>query len=40
MDALVAAVTGLLGGTKLRTLPDKPERDAHGLLMEMVYFIP
>jgi predicted RNase H-like nuclease len=40
MDALAAAVTGILGGTKLKTLPDKPERDAHGLPMEMVYFIP
>jgi predicted RNase H-like nuclease len=40
LDALAAAVTGLVGGTDLETLPDKPERDAYGLPMEMVYFIP
>jgi predicted RNase H-like nuclease len=40
LDALAAAVTGLLGGGNLRTLPDKPEHDAQGLPMEMVYFIP
>ena len=40
MDALAAAVTGLLGGRKLKTLPETPERDAYGLPMEMVYFIP
>jgi predicted RNase H-like nuclease len=39
LDALAAAVTGLIGETRLQTLPDKPERDAHGLPMEMVYFI-
>ena len=40
LDALAAAVTGLLGGTRLQTLPPSPERDAHGLPMEMVYFLP
>jgi predicted RNase H-like nuclease len=40
MDALAAAVTGLLSGGKLKTLPETPGRDAHGLPMEMVYFIP
>jgi predicted RNase H-like nuclease len=40
LDALAAAVTGLMGGAKLKTLPTSPERDAQGLLMEMVYFIP
>ncbi|MEJ2226037.1 MAG: DUF429 domain-containing protein, partial [Syntrophobacterales bacterium] len=40
MDALAAAVTGLMSGGKLKTLPETPERDAHGLPMEMVYFIP
>lgn len=40
MDALAAAVTGLLGGKEFKTLPETPERDARGLPMEMVYFIP
>jgi predicted RNase H-like nuclease len=40
LDALAAAVTGLLGLGNLKTLPDTPERDAHGLPMEMVYYIP
>jgi predicted RNase H-like nuclease len=40
MDALAAAVTGLIGGTKLKTLPASPEQDAHGLPMEMVYYVP
>jgi predicted RNase H-like nuclease len=40
VDALAAAVTGLIGGTKLKTLPASPGRDAQGLPMEMVYFIP
>ena len=40
LDALAAAVTGLIGGTRLRTLPPSPERDAYGLPMEMVHFIP
>jgi len=40
LDALAAAVTGLLGGKKLKTLPETPERDSHGLPMEIVYFIP
>ena len=36
LDALVAAVTGLVGGDNLMTLPQLPERDSHGLRMEMV----
>jgi predicted RNase H-like nuclease len=40
MDALAAAVTGLIGGAKLKTLPASPERDVHGLPMEMVYYAP
>ena len=40
LDALAAAVTGLLGRHKLKTLPSSPERDAQGLPMEMVYYIP
>lgn len=40
LDALAVAVTGLLGGAKLRTLPASPERDAQGLPMEMVYYLP
>jgi predicted RNase H-like nuclease len=40
MDALAAAVTGLVGGMELKTLPENPERDTYGLPMEMVYFIP
>jgi predicted RNase H-like nuclease len=40
MDALAAAVTGLIGDTKLKTLPASPERDAQGLPMEMVYYVP
>ena len=40
LDALAAAVTGFIGGTRLRTLPPSPARDNHGLPMEMVYFSP
>lgn len=40
LDALAAAVTGLLGLGKLKTLPEIPEHDVHGLPMEMVYYIP
>lgn len=40
MDALAAAVTAFLGQGRLATLPPHPERDARGLPMEMVYFIP
>lgn len=38
IDALVCAVTaaGVWDGS-LRTLPEDPERDGHGLAMEMVY---
>jgi hypothetical protein len=37
LDALVAVVTGHAGGENLKTLPEVPEQDAHGLRMEMVY---
>jgi predicted RNase H-like nuclease len=40
LDALAAAVTGFLGGSRLQTLPPCPERDSVGLPMEMVYFLP
>jgi predicted RNase H-like nuclease len=40
LDALAAAMTGLIGRTNLKTLPPSPEHDAYGLPMEMVYFIP
>jgi len=40
LDALAAAVTGLIGRKKLQTLPPSPERDPYGLPMEMVYFSP
>jgi predicted RNase H-like nuclease len=40
LDALAAAVTGLIGGSRLQTLPPSPERDRQGLPMEMVYFVP
>ena len=40
LDALAAAVTGLIGGTRLQTLPATPERDSKGLPMEMVYSVP
>jgi predicted RNase H-like nuclease len=40
LDALAAAITGLLGRTRLQTLPPSPERDSMGLPMEMVYFLP
>jgi len=38
LDALAAAVTGLCGHDRLVTIPEEPERDAHGLSMEMVYY--
>ncbi len=43
LDALAAAVTGWLaaiGKGKLATLPEKPQYDALGLPMEMVYCVP
>ncbi|MCL6593222.1 MAG: DUF429 domain-containing protein [Alicyclobacillus sp.] len=40
LDAMAAAVTGLLGGGRLKTLPPSPESDVRGLAMEIVYFIP
>ena len=40
LDALAAAVTGLIGAAGLRTMPPSPALDNHGLPMEMVYFSP
>ena len=37
LDALAAAVTGLMGGDNLVSLPQEPEFDERGLRMEMVY---
>lgn len=37
LDALVAAVTAMLGKRRLRPLPGRPERDSTGLPMEIVY---
>jgi len=37
LDALVAAVTAAAGTDRLSSLPEKPEIDAKGLRMEMVY---
>ena len=39
-DALVAAVTGYYGSNSLQTLPVDPPRDAKGLPMEMVFWVP
>ena len=40
LDALVLAVTAYHGHGRLQTLPDQPSKDAKGLPMEMVYYIP
>jgi len=41
LDALAAAVTARLGHPdRLATLPAKPEPDARGLPMEMVFYNP
>ena len=37
LDALAAAVTGLMGGHNLASIPQEPEFDERGLQMEMVY---
>ena len=37
LDALSAAVTGLVGGDNLVSIPQEPEFDERGLRMEMVY---
>ena len=37
LDALAAAVTGLMGGQNLASIPQEPEFDERGLRMEMVY---
>jgi predicted RNase H-like nuclease len=39
LDALAAAVTGMCGHDHLVTIPEEPEKDSEGLLMEMVYYI-
>ena len=38
LDALAAAVTGLMGGQNLVSIPREPEFDDRGLRMEMVYY--
>ena len=43
LDAIAAAFTALPRHenlNSLRTLPNEPERDVHGLPMEMVYRLP
>ena len=40
LDALVLAVTAYHGHGRLQTLPDEPPKDANGLPVEMVYYIP
>ena len=41
LDALAAAVTARLGyPDKLKTLPETPPKDEHGLRMEMVFYNP
>ena len=37
LDALSAAMTGLMGGENLSSIPHEPEFDERGLRMEMVY---
>ena len=37
LDALAAAVTGLIGRQNLASIPEEPESDERGLCMEMVY---
>ena len=37
LDALAAAVTGLMGKQNLTSIPQEPEFDKRGLRMEMVY---
>jgi predicted RNase H-like nuclease len=39
MDAAVGAATGFLSRGAPRTFPADPERDRHGLAMEMVYWL-
>ena len=38
LDAMAAALTALANPGELRTLPERPPRDAYGLPMEMVYY--
>ena len=40
VDAMVCAVTAKYGFNNYSTLPVIPERDVHGLAMEMVYWLP
>lgn len=40
LDALVSAVTALLGNGRLSSIPLEPQFDRCGLPMEMVYYIP
>ena len=38
LDALSAAVTAMIGGQNLASIPQEPEFDNRGLRMEMVYY--
>ncbi|MFH0821764.1 MAG: DUF429 domain-containing protein [Pseudomonadota bacterium] len=40
LDAATAAITGLGGRARLKTLPEVPPKDLMGLPMEMVYRVP
>jgi predicted RNase H-like nuclease len=40
VDALANAVTAWKSQGELRRIPDEPEADSTGLIMEMVYYIP
>jgi len=40
IDAMVCAVTAKHGYNNYTTVPATPERDVHGLAMEMVYWLP
>ena len=39
LDAMAAAMMAYVDPAELRTLPEWPPRDSHGLPMEMVYFL-
>jgi predicted RNase H-like nuclease len=40
IDAMVCAVTSRGGYDNYSTVPVTPEQDAHGLALEMVYWLP
>lgn len=39
LDAMAAAITGMSGNGRLVSIPEIPERDAHLLPMEIVYWV-